>query len=379
MNDTSISPPAEGGNHAPSLSGEAKTSVEQLSSYYLDLERLLDRTERATTHYHLFGIDRSATYDQVQLAYREVVSTLFPAYGISAAVPVEMIARIDRAFDNATRAFKTLANFNRRLEYDDLSQTKPAMMEHPPSPPSPDQEAIEIKRVPHQKEVFTQYSKSSLSQNRRRTERFRLGIPVRATGHDRKGGKWNEIGQTLDVSRTGINLRMRRRVRSGAVLYLTLPLPVKLRSHGYSDSTYNVYAIVRRVDPPMRGERFVGLEFIGEHPPAGYLENPWALFKTARWSGHERRWAPRIAKREVVWVEYYDEARKLLGREEARTENVSRRGARISVRTAPSELDLIKITSPVNKFESFATVRSRFRGIDGAERLCIQFVDKEWQ
>ncbi|HVF90441.1 MAG TPA: PilZ domain-containing protein [Blastocatellia bacterium] len=379
MNDTSISLPATGDNPAGSLSGDAKTSVEQLSSYYLELERLLDRIERATTHYHLFGIDRAATYDQLLSAYRGVISTLFPPYGIGAAVPVEMTGRIDRAFDNATRAFKMLANFTRRLQYDDLSQPKAAVKPPPPSPPAPADDAIEIKRVPHQREVFTQYSKSSLSKNRRRTERFKLGIPVRATGHDRNGGKWNEIGQTIDVSRTGINLRMRKRVRSGTVLYLTLPLPVKLRSHGYSDSTYNVYAIVRRVDPPVRGERFVGLEFIGEHPPAGYLESPWAVFKTARWSGHERRWAPRLAKREVVWVEYYDEARKLLGREETLTENVSRGGARISVRTAPSELDLIKITSPTNKFESFATVRNRFRGTDGAERLCIQFVDMEWQ
>ena len=58
---------------------------------------------------------------------------------------------------------------------------------------------------------------------------------------------------------------------------------------------------------------------------------------------------------------------------------MSQRGARIPVRTAPPELDLIKLTAPAIKFESFATVRNRFLGADGAERLCVQFVDKEWR
>jgi len=364
-------------------------SHEQLSAYYLELERLLDRIERAATHYHLFGIERSATCEQVQAAYVQVISMLYPSYGISAAVPIEMIGRMEKAFNNVTQAFKVLANFNRRLEYDSLLQTRTILKTPPPvarvepvpevTKAQPDEDVIDIKRMAQQKEVFTQYAKSSIADNRRRTERFRLSIPVRATGHDRKNGKWHEIGQTIDVSRTGVNLRMRRRVKSGTVLYLTLPLPVKLRSHSYANSTYNTYAIVRRVDPPRRGERFVGLEFIGEHPPSGYLENPWAVFRTAKWSGHERRRAPRSAKRQMVWIEYLDENKRLLGREEAQTENVSQHGARISVRTAPSELDLIKVTAPALKFESLATVRNRFLGVDGAERLCVQFVDKEWR
>jgi hypothetical protein len=383
MSEISIPTRVPSGRPGASFSAGPTTSHEQLSAYYLELERLLDRIERATTHYQLFGIERSATHEQVQLAYGQVISLLYPSYGISAAVPVEMIGRMEKAFNNSTQAFKVLANFNRRLEYDNLSQPRTTLNPPPPSPVASAEtnkdDVIDIKRVAQQKEVFTQYAKSSIADNRRRTERFRLGIPVRATGHDRKSGKWHEIGQTIDVSRTGVNLRMHRRVRAGTVLYLTLPLPVKLRSHGYSDSTYNVYAIVRRVDAPRRGERFVGLEFIGEHPPTGYLENPWAVFRTTKWSGHERRRAPRSAKRQMVWVEYLDENNRLLGREEARTENVSRGGARICVRTAPPDLDLIKVTAPALKFESFATVRNRFLGVDGAERLCVQFVDKEWR
>jgi hypothetical protein len=88
-----------------------------------------------------------------------------------------------------------------------------------------------------------------------------------------KAASGEEMTQTVDVSRTGVTLRLSRRVRHGNVLYLTLPLPVKLRSHGYSDSSFKVYSLVRRVETAKKGMRVVALEFLGERSPAGYREN----------------------------------------------------------------------------------------------------------
>src|SRR5205085_8827130 len=127
-------------------------------------------------------------------------------------------------------------------------------------------------------------------------DRLKLSIPVRVVGTDRAAdGKWSEMTETVDVSRTGVRLRMTRPVRYGMVLYLSLPMPAKLRSHGFAGSSYNVYTLVRRIEPPKKGVRVVGLEFIGEHPPPGYLEKPWATFRTRRWTGDERRRARRVA------------------------------------------------------------------------------------
>jgi hypothetical protein len=184
--------------------------------------------------------------------------------------------------------------------------------------------------------------------------------------------------ETIDVSRTGVTLRLRSRVRHGMVLFVTLPLPTKLRSHGFTDSGYNVYVLVRRVEPPKKGVRVIGLEFLGEHPPAGYLERPWAVFRTKKWVGTERRRASRIERAEVVKLEYFNENFDSLSREEVRTENISLRGFRVWVKSAPMEFDLVRVTCHERGFECLATLRNRFMGKDGRERLCLQFIDKEW-
>jgi hypothetical protein len=65
-------------------------------------------------------------------------------------------------------------------------------------------------------------------------------------------------------------------------------------------------------------------------------------------------------------------------REEARTENIGLHGLRVAVKAAPPEFDLIRISSPARRFESFAALRNRYVGKDGVERLCLQFIDREW-
>jgi hypothetical protein len=203
-------------------------------------------------------------------------------------------------------------------------------------------------------------------------------LPARVTGYDRKNGKWNEMTETVDVSRTGLTLRLRKRMKHGMIVYITLPYPTKLRTHGYADSTYNIYALVRRVEPPRKGTRVIGLEFLGEHPPAGYLERPWAVFRTPKWNGTERRRVPRIERSEVVRLEYFTDEMHSITREEARTENLSRTGLRVAVKVAPPEFDLVRVSCPSRGFESLAAVRNRYMDKDGNERLCLQFVDKQW-
>jgi len=192
-------------------------------------------------------------------------------------------------------------------------------------------------------EVYRESNKATKADNRRRVERFKLTVPARVTGYDRNGGKWHEMTETLDVSRTGLRLRLRRRVKHGTVLFVTLPLPTKLRGHGFSDQSYNVYTLVRRVEPPRQGVRAVGVEFLGEHPPKGYLDNPTAIFRSNRWGGSERRRPDREDRVESIRIEYFDETMKSIATEEATTENVSRTGLRISGTAAPTDFDVMPL------------------------------------
>lgn len=239
-------------------------------------------------------------------------------------------------------------------------------------------ESLQINVASEMRPVFTKAGVQSATAERRRCERFKLTVPVLIAGYESNGGKWQEVTKTIDVSRIGVAVKMRRRVKHGLVVHITLPLPTKLRSHGFSEAGYNMYAIVRRVEPMIDGMRVVGLEFIGANPPGDYLYKPWATFRTQKWNGMDRRREPREKRSEGVAVEYLDETMQQLAREVGVTEDVSLNGARICVRSAPPEFEFVRVTSANRNFNSLALLRNQWSGTDGYERLCVQFIDQRW-
>jgi diguanylate cyclase (GGDEF)-like protein/PAS domain S-box-containing protein len=225
--------------------------------------------------------------------------------------------------------------------------------------------------------AYSEFAGSTNSDNRRRTERFKLAMPTRVTGYDRVTGKWDEMTQTINVSRTGVRLRLRHRLQQGNVVQLMLPLPVKLRSHGYSDSTYKVYAIVRRVEPVKGGGQVLGLEFWGEEPPAGFLDKPWAVFNLKNWKGAERRREQRIEKPEIVRIEYLNEQMRTISDDMVLTENYSRGGMRVRLQESPPDFFIIRVYGPGTAEPRIAVVRNRYLGTDNCERLCLSYIDPQ--
>lgn len=378
----------------------AEFAPDQMSAYFLDLGGLLGRIDSATTYYQVLGVGRADGQEKIKSSFQQLLNLLFPPYVVAKTMPENMTPRIERAFSKASQAFAVLASCARRSEYDTalLSITTKALAPSPPIGPQVDQpkndrpgsavrsdssavaaeiDHLTLNRMP-QRGVYRESVNAKSSENRRRIARIQLSVPARVTGYDRRNGKWHEMTETIDVSRTGIRLRLRRRVKHGTVLYITLPLPSKLRAHGFAEQSYNVYTLVRRVEPPRHGVRAIGVEFIGEHPPSGFLDKPWAVFRPRSWGGNERRRPDREKQAEKVRIEYFDESMRLISREEARTENVSRTGLRISGTTAPPEFDLVMVSCPRLKFEAMAALRNRYLGKDGLERICVQFIDKEW-
>jgi hypothetical protein len=323
-----------------------------------------------------------------------------------------MLVRIDEAFKKVSQAFSVLTNSKQRGQYDGQQKSPKSYstvplelpnlpLQTPPNAPHSRQpksapgngnrsdthasalthvksESVQINVAPEMRPIFTRSSARDGSTERRRCERFKLTVPILIAGYDRGGGKWQEVTKTIDVSRIGVALRMRSRVKHGLVVHITLPLPTKLRSHGFSEAGYNMYAIVRRVEPVIDGVRVVGLEFIGANPPADYLYKPWATFRTQKWNGPERRGEQRVERAEAVAVEYLDASMQRIGREAGVTEDVSLCGARVCVKAAPPEFEFVRITSPNRNFDSLALLRNQWSGTDGFERLCLQFVDQQW-
>jgi curved DNA-binding protein CbpA len=385
-----------------------------ISAYYLEIDYLLERVEGATTHYQTLGLERSAAADEVISAYQKSVAVLHPSYyKVRAAVPDDMLVRVDRAFKKLSQAFADLTDLNKRTQYDvalnsRLSTTRlhdaaeghqghqsripvaPQSPHEPRKPEKPEKKdrvqekthgpaaAAEIRVSPELRAVFSRSSKQPVTLERRRCERFKLSVPALLAGYDSEGGKWQEVTKTINVSRMGVAVWLRREVRHGLVVHITLPLPTKLRSHGFSEAGYNMYAIVRRVEPLIEGRRVVGLEFIGATPPTDFLHKPWSTFRTQKWAGPDRRREPRERRAEPVAVEYLDETMKRISREAALTEDVSSSGARVRVKSPPAHFEFVRVTSPKLSFNGLALLRNQWMGEDGFKRLCLQFVDQKW-
>lgn len=373
----------------------------------MDLEQLVQRINSTSSPYQILGVDRSAGHHEIKAAFQLLTDNLYPHYDVNKSFPPSIASEIDRAFQRVSQAFATLASFNRRREYDralsssdvsapggSMPASKPATIPTQPTTGRPTKtqrsvatagnadggEGIEVSsdRMHRRNEAFSETTIQVTRDNRRRCPRIRMSLPARVNGWERESGKWIEMTETVDVSRTGVRLRIRRNVKPGTILHVTLPLPTKLRSHAFSDSSYGVYSFVRRVEPASQGFHSIGLEFIGEHPPPGFLENPWLQFKVKRWAGGERRRRARHDKTEQVGIEYVDDQKRTLRTERARTENISQSGLRLVGTRSPEEFDHMILTCERLKFRSRAALRSKFKGKDGFERLCLHLLDSEW-
>ncbi len=410
-------------------------STNQISAYYLELERLIERIERGTTHYQVLDIERSSNPEQIKIAYYNTMKLLkLLRFKTAFLMPPDMVMRMRGAGEKASAAFFVLMHFGKRTEYDNsLRETKKPIINgnaplqvtppepKPPSngtrPPAPQPSSAvkfdELKREPrpvvrrgttgklnakviHATEAIVRsaankvmYTKpadeSPQEQNPdatfekcRRFQRFNLTLPTYVSGYEKGGKRWQEMTHTINVCKGGVALRLTHRVRHGLVLHLTMPYPVKLRNHGIGEPSYKIYAIVRRIEPMKNGFREIGVEFLQEHPPNGYVEKPAMIYRTEKWQGQDRRREARKSMEEPVKIEYLNEAMKVIGEQTGVTENISRGGMRVRLQMVAADFEVVKVTGENQPFHCLALVRNRFVSNDKFERLCLQFVDNQW-
>jgi len=112
---------------------------------------------------------------------------------------------------------------------------------------------------------------------RRKNPRVGLAIPLKVQGFHAGGGTWEEMTTTADVSVGGACFPLTHEAELGQVLFLTMPLPKRLRQYDLMDVSYRVYSLVRSVR--RRGDQpRIGVMFFGKQPPRGFSERPGARF-----------------------------------------------------------------------------------------------------
>src|ERR1044071_2765018 len=149
-------------SEAPIKPERAGNTGKLISSYYLEIEHLLDRVEQSNTYYQALAIERSATPEDVVRAYQETIKILHPPYyKVRAAISDDILERIDKSFSRVSQAFFVLTDHSRKVEYDrSLNRSGPvtplpgAASVTPPvveatevdaSPANADQEAISVR------------------------------------------------------------------------------------------------------------------------------------------------------------------------------------------------------------------------------------------
>ena len=232
----------------------------------------------------------------------------------------------------------------------------------------------------------------------RRIQRYALSLPSRVEVQVDHKFSWNEVTRLEDVSAFGAAFNLKRPVKRGRLIVISVPMPRQLRCYDYLEPQYRIWGLVRRCMPlgdnPAAESYAVGVAFVGKNPPASYLENPSKLFDLSEredgglWQlvdadphpdesdlpAYLRRHT-RFAIPESLLIEMLDENGEVVASEVSVTENLSVGGAAVFTSFDVSNGAFLRVKSERHDLSIISIVRGRHLGADGIVRLHLEFID----
>jgi hypothetical protein len=239
------------------------------------------------------------------------------------------------------------------------------------------------------------------AEERRQSIRMGLALPMRVQGFEADGRTWEEDTTTDDISEGGCSFPVSRSVELGQVLLLFIPLPKRLRQYDPNETSYRVYALVRRLlHRPQRPR--VGVMFFGKSPPQGFEEEPAARFllpsdlealaaldpaaSPPEWDvpspppgapAPERRSSARFHRLVDFTLQQVDEWGTVLQEELTVADNVAKGGAHVLTSLEFMKGDVVLLRQAGGDFDTRAEVRDVLTGEDGLRRLHLKFLDRQ--
>ena len=228
-------------------------------------------------------------------------------------------------------------------------------------------------------------------------ERLELKLPVRVVCRETPDFEWMEVTRLLNVTPFGAGFTLKRPTEKGRILHMTIPMPRQLRVFDHAEDQYRVWALVRyaiaTTPPETNITTFdVGVAFIGKQPPDTYETEPWRRYDiststfNAMSSPEEIVPIPTTDKRihtrhniaVDMKVETLNENGEVGQTEVTVTQNISKKGATVCTTLQVPIGRFIRLTSAQYGLSVFAAIRARSTGVDGIQRIHVEFIDKEW-
>ncbi|HMQ04142.1 MAG TPA: PilZ domain-containing protein [Pyrinomonadaceae bacterium] len=232
----------------------------------------------------------------------------------------------------------------------------------------------------------------------RRIQRYSLSLPTRVEVRVDNKVSWNEITRLEDVSAFGAGFFLKRPVKRGRLVLVSIPMPRQLRCYDYLEPQYRIWGLVRRCIPASNdreNEKFgVGVAFIGKNPPSTYLVDPTKLFDLSEreegglWQVVEADPNPdesdlptylrrhtRFSIPESLVLELLDDNGDVTSSEVSVTENLSLGGAAVFTSFDIEPGCFLRVNSERLETSIISIVRGKHTGQDGITRLHLEFID----
>ncbi|MGI8812913.1 MAG: hypothetical protein ACR2IH_10385 [Pyrinomonadaceae bacterium] len=242
-------------------------------------------------------------------------------------------------------------------------------------------------------------SSTVIEKDSRRIQRYELALPVRVEVQIDNAFAWNEITRLEDISAFGAGFRLKRPVKRGRLLVMSVPMPRQLRCYDYLEPQYRVWGLVRRcvsIDAADAEESYaVGVAFIGKNAPQSYNENPSKLYDLSTredgglWQLVDANPDPdevdlpaylrrhtRFAIPESLLLELLDQKGDIAASEVSVTENLSLGGASVFTSFNVNIGTFLRVSSERHDLTIISIVRGKHLGPDGIIRLHIEFIDR---
>lgn len=227
-------------------------------------------------------------------------------------------------------------------------------------------------------------------------DRLALQLPVRVHCRETVDFGWTEMTRLMNVTPFGAGFTLKRPTEKGRLLHMTIPMPRQLRVFDHVEDQYRVWAIVRYLRSDIVDNRvvfYVGVAFIGKHPPLTHEKEPWRRYEISTDAlkelaaaeeislptmGEDRRVDTRHNIPVDMRLELLDETGAIVQTEQTVTENIGIHGATLFTTLNLPEGRFVRLTSEQQGVTAHAAIRRQSIGPDGVGRLHIEFIDKEW-